>query len=253
MSIANLHTVDIMTTSTWIVFPVLEAKLAGFDAVEICSSKAHLIKNGQRVLSRSYKQQDIPEEKSFYDWFAYITGESDSARSAPPGATHLADFYGRVSYYQKVERSHLNQVSEEWQTLARWNVWEKGAWVDAGAGFSSHRLKPLASLAENDGPSARGLSGDALPINWVGSSRWTMDRGAMPGEPFAFLDGDGEDAAAAMYEMQSPGKPVFYEVRLPGGVLLSRADAPAEAAQIAESLMGDPDGDTAPQRPRSQG
>lgn len=277
-----------------------------------------------------------------------ITGELDVEKAAPAGATHLAGFYGRVSYYQKVEHSHLNQVSEQWQTLDRWNVWEKGAWVDAGAGFSSRRLQPLAPVAESDEPSnqveipkdrmkvttladgtqlqyikvsgslgprwlshansllttdrpehaqgllpgealkiyqhlvrlgykglsltnavpvadrevpgeggntpsSQGLPEDALPINWAGSGRWTMDRGAMPGEAFAFLDGDREDAVAAMYEVQSPGKPACYEVRLPGGAALSQADSPAEAARLAQLLVDAPDGDAVPERPRCQG
>lgn len=50
-----------------------------------------------------------------------------------------------------------------------------------------------------------------VPVNWVGGSRWTFDRGAMPGEPFAFLDGDNETSTAAMVEIQTPGRPVFLK------------------------------------------
>lgn len=72
------------------------------------------------------------------------------------------------------------------------------------------------------------------PLRWVGSSRWKFDRGAIAGEPFAFLDGDNETSVIAMVEIQTPGKPACYEVRKVGGILLSRADFPAAAAMIAE-------------------
>lgn len=73
-----------------------------------------------------------------------------------------------------------------------------------------------------------------VPVNWVGGSRWTFDRGAMPGEPFAFLDGDNETSTAAMVEIQTPGRPVFFEVRKVDGILLSRSEFPDEAAREAE-------------------
>jgi hypothetical protein len=61
----------------------------------------------------------------------------------PEGATHMADFYGKTQYYRRVDCQHLNQVSEEWQKLTRWDVWEQESWVDVGAGFSSRRLQIL--------------------------------------------------------------------------------------------------------------
>lgn len=65
----------------------------------------------------------------------------------PASATHVSDFYGRTDYYQRVDYKHLNQVSEEWQTLTRWNVWDRGSWVDAGNGFSSRRLQKIELAA----------------------------------------------------------------------------------------------------------
>ena len=64
---------DADAPSTWIVPPVYEAMLIGFDAVEIGPRKAHLIKNGKRVMSCFYKQQHRPGEKTFSDWVTYIT------------------------------------------------------------------------------------------------------------------------------------------------------------------------------------
>lgn len=62
---------------------------------------------------------------------------------APFGATHYSEFYGDDIYYRQVEHTHLNQVSEEWQTLVMWKMWDRDTqrWEDVGIGFSSHRLK----------------------------------------------------------------------------------------------------------------
>lgn len=72
------------------------------------------------------------------------------------------------------------------------------------------------------------------PWNWHGSVRWTFDRGAMPGEPFAFLDGNPEESIAAMFELQSHARTTVFEVRDATGKLLSRADDPSAAAMSAE-------------------
>lgn len=61
----------------------------------------------------------------------------------PKNATHAAETYGKIEYYQQVNYKHLNQVAEEWQTLTRWNNWVKGVWVDVGEGFSSRRLQRI--------------------------------------------------------------------------------------------------------------
>ena len=76
----------------------------------------------------------------------------DTETPIPTGATHLGDFYGQRRYYQRVDFNHLNQVSEEWETLTRWNVWECEKWADVGAGFSPRRLQIL-DAAEMQGPS----------------------------------------------------------------------------------------------------
>ena len=75
------------------------------------------------------------------------------------------------------------------------------------------------------------------PRNWPGSSRWQFDRGAMPGEPFAFLDGDSETGIAAMVEIQAPAKPTVYEVHSQDGALLSRALWPSMAASEAIAVL----------------
>lgn len=63
----------------------------------------------------------------------------------PPGATHVHWFYGSPHYYKRTTRQHLNQVSEEWQTLTVWLYWDYNtrSWEPAGSGFSSRKLKPL--------------------------------------------------------------------------------------------------------------
>ena len=75
------------------------------------------------------------------------------------------------------------------------------------------------------------------PIIFAGSQRWTFDRGAMPGEPFAYLDGGSEDAAASMVEVQTPGRPTSFEVRGLGGVLIAQAGFPDVAARLAEERV----------------
>ena len=58
--------------ATYIVPPTHEAAICGFDCVEIGMRKAHLHKNGQRVLSATYKQADIPRLERFSDWVKHI-------------------------------------------------------------------------------------------------------------------------------------------------------------------------------------
>ena len=87
------------------------------------------------------------------------------------------------------------------------------------------------------------------PVNWIGSSRWTFDRGAIAGEPFAFLDGDKETSLAVMVEIESPGRTVFFEVRKVGGILLSRSEFPDEAAREAEQRIAN---DSLHQEPANQ-
>jgi hypothetical protein len=80
--------------------------------------------------------------------------------------------------------------------------------------------------------------------------RWSADRGAMPGEPFAFLDGDSETAVAAMRETEVPGKGVIYEVHDTNGDLIASGSTEAEAARLAEQRI---DGEAARRQfPRSR-
>lgn len=81
----------------------------------------------------------------------------------------------------------------------------------------------------------------AEPLAFDGGGRWTNDRGAMPGEPFAYLDGDQETAVAAMREIQVAGQGCFYEVNAVDGQVLSRASTAGEAARLAEQTLDRPD------------
>lgn len=118
--------------------------------------------------------------------------------------------------------------------------------------FSHRKMEEVVKLAEREltarAKDAGAISLDGVPLNdpargdspliWSGSQRWTLDRGAMPGEPFAYLDGNDENSVAAMFEIQSPGKPEIYEVRKSGGILVSQSDFPHEAARVAEEIIG---------------
>ena len=61
----------------------------------------------------------------------------------PSDATHIHDCYGRVSYYRRSEVQHWNQVSEEIQTVVRWDYWTDLGWMDAGAGLRTDDFKKL--------------------------------------------------------------------------------------------------------------
>lgn len=65
----------------------------------------------------------------------------------PVGTTHIADMWGEPFFYQRVEVPYLNQLidhpEEQWQKLVKWNVFERGKWVDVGRGFSDRRLRPI--------------------------------------------------------------------------------------------------------------
>ena len=65
----------------------------------------------------------------------------------PEGTTHTAEFYGTILFYKKKLVPYLNSLidhpQEQWQTLTKWFVFERGSWVDVGSGFSDRRLKPI--------------------------------------------------------------------------------------------------------------
>lgn len=69
------------------------------------------------------------------------------------------------------------------------------------------------------------------------SPRWISDRGAMPGEPSMFLDGDAQTAKAAITEVEDPHSPgrATFEVHLPNGDLLGGFGTAEEAAKHAEA------------------
>lgn len=73
----------------------------------------------------------------------------------------------------------------------------------------------------------------AAPMN-AGGKRWISDRGAMPGEPAHFLDGDADTAKAAIFEIDIPGKGVLFEARDGAGNLIKRASTLKEATEAAE-------------------
>jgi hypothetical protein len=66
--------------------------------------------------------------------------------------------------------------------------------------------------------------------------RWTSDRGAAPGEPFMFLDGDRETAKAAITEIDDPKNPgrATFEAHTADGELLGRFGTAEQAARFAE-------------------
>ena len=82
------------------------------------------------------------------------------------------------------------------------------------------------------------VEAQAVEPDWADAARWTFDRGAIPGEPLAFLDGDSESAVAAMVEIQTPGRASSFEVRGLAGVLIAQAEFPEEAARLAEERVG---------------
>lgn len=71
--------------------------------------------------------------------------------TAPAGATHRAEFYGKVDYYRATPGLHLNTVIDHpvecWQKTTIWHVWENGQWVSPGPGWSSRRLQLLQHVS----------------------------------------------------------------------------------------------------------
>lgn len=61
----------------------------------------------------------------------------------PYGCTHTSEFYGETNYYKLATYQRMNQVSEEWMTMCKWEYWENGRWVDVGTGWSSRRVKKV--------------------------------------------------------------------------------------------------------------
>lgn len=59
--------------ATYIVPPTYEAAIYGFDCVEVGVRKAHLLKNGKRVLSAFYKHENLLTLQRLSDWVTFIT------------------------------------------------------------------------------------------------------------------------------------------------------------------------------------
>jgi len=71
--------------------------------------------------------------------------------------------------------------------------------------------------------------------------RWTVDPGAMPGEPFQFLDvrdGDLETATAALIELATEDGKVLYQAVRANGRRLGLFQTPQEAARAVERVVG---------------
>ncbi len=66
--------------------------------------------------------------------------------------------------------------------------------------------------------------------------RWTADRGAIPGEPSQFLDGDAQDAKAAITEIETP-KGMLYEATSADGDRIGTYGNMATAARAAEYVV----------------
>jgi hypothetical protein len=69
---SNLKETIMSRQANYIVPPTFEAAILGFDCVEIGLRKAHLHKNGQRVLSATYRQAEAPKLARFSDWVQHI-------------------------------------------------------------------------------------------------------------------------------------------------------------------------------------
>ena len=112
-------------------------------------------------------------------------------------------------------------------------AWAKGV-LNAAEPITNAQSAPECITSEGGGP-----------INFhSGGDRWTFDRGAMPGEPFGFLDvvdGDLDTAVAAIREMQVPGKVSFFEVADRQGDVLSSEDTASKAAQLAMDVLAEVD------------
>lgn len=107
------------------------------------------------------------------------------------------------------------------------------------AGAVARRAKFFGGKDETQKRAQEGTVRSDMPAQAPGD-RWTTDRGAMPGEPFAFLDGGPDDAIAAMREVVHEGRDTsHYEVHDTGGNLLAAGDTEAEAARLAEQRLAE--------------
>ena len=58
-------------------------------------------------------------------------------------ATHYHNVYGEEHLFKQIKVQHLNQVSEEWQELTRYEFWTGDRWWPVGRGFDPRNLKAI--------------------------------------------------------------------------------------------------------------
>jgi hypothetical protein len=67
--------------------------------------------------------------------------------------------------------------------------------------------------------------------------RWTVDPGAVPGEPAFTLDGDAKTGSAAIVEIQDDDGNAVFEARAAGGKVVGRFTDAKDAAKAAEAYV----------------
>lgn len=107
------------------------------------------------------------------------------------------------------------------------------------AGKPKIRLKPQVTREVTQFKDPEPIQTGSEPQGVGIGDRWEVDRGAVPGEPFAYLDGDTETASAAIVEVEKSGRQgSHFEARTVGGDLIGKFTTPAEAARAAEKYIG---------------
>lgn len=149
------------------------------------------------------------------------------------------DLPGIALPFKKAYSGPLSYVDVPSADLAKY---EDKVGVATGAEFQLPA--DLASKATEVGAAERTVPGALVPPPpsrggpepvHAGGDRWTQNRGAIPGEPVAFLDGDDDTAKAAVIEVLQEGREgVTYEAIDGKGDLIGRFSTPREAATAAE-------------------
>lgn len=177
-------------------------------------------------------------------WLSHDSLEEDGEHSPHPPTTRDQDMAYRTSSPREVQNM-LTQIMRRYAA----NEFR----VDVLAPILSSEQAPHDGRFDNpvlghaNGPAGQKLNPDAVAIEgdgpiqfYTAGNRWRFDRGAMPGEPFGFLDvvdDDLESAVAAIREVQVPAKGSVFEVSDTRGSLLSSASSPEEAATLAMNLL----------------
>jgi hypothetical protein len=182
---------------------------------EVSLAEKTFPKNVLAVLGGRISDDDEQGERDIHvfvcvDLLVEVSGEEAAERVAPP-----IDLLTKIS----------DLMSRGFDLDLEAHSWEVTEFEGIGGEVTSS-LHPECLANEGDGP--RHFHS--------GTDRWTFDRGAMPGEPFALLDvadGDLESAVAVMREVQVPGKGVFFEVVDRDGGMLSTGSSAGQAATLA--------------------